>query len=1571
MNINMNDIPTTIGHFPVELIDDIVIHLHPNDINRLSRTSKRFFNHLSTPPTYSFAKRNIISILPSHSNNDTTQVSAIKDLFNTIHPNKIYWAVFITMIGVKTAASSMLGIQVRSMEWFVPDEVPNGELFCNALSLAITSEGAKMHVMDDDGLALLFLVAAGDLTTLVHLHNENMLTKANGSFERILIEAVSRGQKDIVDWVRSLGGCHSLGIDRCAVLDAAIEAGDLEMIKLFYDPEEDSANEGIIYSHDSGYTWDTKILDYFLKVSHVDPVNLLQRLHVNFWWPDDLAGFEHLCQDRRISRDSLPPYLPSQLLHAAVKLGSFSMVQRFTEWGGLDPQTNGLLLLQVATKVEPPAFDIVEFLLQMHLIQPFTDTTDVPAFTECLKFAAMNGSVNIIKLLFGMEGFVLGKHRPVLEWAVEAGQHKVVQYLLEVKDFSPREIYLAISLAFDNNRPRVVQVLLNFVQATNWESKIFETLDRWARFDNLHECFLYACNMRLGGIVRVFVESGIVDPSFSDAEAFKSICGFFDCDDSDECDEGQSDRTESENGSVFDGDRDEGSEDDDDDDGCMMELDGNPEMGVEMDVDVFDSDGIRKWDFNEDDTSQEYNHRTICQYLIDSGKVLRPGLTKAVLVAATSLPVSMFRQVMEQCCFSLDVLDSDVISEAFTNAIEGFQLETLRLILTTRTSYQPKELLPALDAAIACDSEVCGYEILKHLTVGSVEYGNAVKALDNNCSVGLILHIWRLLESESRWKFFDLAAEKERWDIVRGMVANVEGTRGFISLEMVKARGTIISEDLINTNKLDTILNNPSLQSSTLIHDIWFLGDDYQAACIAILGIERSVKLFVGDLYTCEQSPYKLRNLEMPMHGEWLDNNMSDTKQFCKILSMAALAGDVDLEACDFTAMFFLAGIGDLDTLVKLEQMKMLPANAHHRILCEAIFHKKDDVALWVLSLKVVDPSLENNKALFAAIENGRKAVIQQLVDDARVVSTVDWNAAMVTVIHSTWGNDIDLLNLVYRTDLVNPVDVIMNAQPWDTTSHSTFELLSQNLDNNATNFTLSQRDSIFPNAIRVGSIKSVIKFVESGWLQHFRMPYLYLRTAAMNQQWEILEYLLSLGEFHIPNATYFKSYREELGAVVKVAAEYGKLGIIRTVMDMVAVYNNNDVDIFLFFFDSVMNDVLDIAARFGQLEVIDYVMKCEDIDIKELTYKCLITSVSENRPESLHAILTSKRQVDVNRPFKLSKGSWVSDETYPWEDTPFFDCLLYDACWFRSFGIVKVLVESGPCSLTAYDGLAFRIAAGIMEEEWVTSSGYICGLSESEASFTESEGESCSEDFEDDGNDEGDSWVTEDDFDKDACQDIAAEDGSGGNGVPARISLALYRYEYNDRISICKYLLDHGAVVPGMSTKVLEASVSLPIDIFQSVVNHGGFTQDHIAHVASISASFKFSTLANQLATLEFLLMTSEKFSCNVLRSGLTAAVTCGLQSFFRAMVNKLSEEKDVNEDNMVEWSRIMIGAVKHGWCNDLVMAIWSKVCKNAKIEVLEYLHDNGLNDVVKALRDVDENGVIDSWMVSLLSNS
>ncbi|KAJ3268262.1 hypothetical protein HDU76_011476, partial [Blyttiomyces sp. JEL0837] len=381
------------------------------------------------------------------------------------------------------------------------------------------------------------------------------------------------------------------------------------------------------------------------------------------------------------------------------------------------------------------------------------------------------------------------------------------------------------------------------------------------------------------------------------------------------------------------------------------------------------------------------------------------------------------------------------------------------------------------------------------------------------------------------------------------------------------------------------------------------------------------------------------------------------------------------------------------------------------------------------------------------------------------------------------------------------------------------------------------------------------------------------------------------------------------------------------------------------------MNDGLRVAAHWGNWKVIEYIMNCDDINIKSLDYQCFITCLSENRPESLHTILTSKRQIDVNGPFerKLFKGHWK--ETLQSEYITFFDCLLYEACWLRCLGIVKVLVELERCNLKSHDGIAFRIAAGILEEEWVSSKGYLCMLSESEASFTESESESF------DGDDEDD-WIDEDNSggDLDSYQDGVDADGSGGDGIESN-PYALYRYEYNDRIEICKYLLEHDAVVPGMSTKVLEASVSLPADLFMNVVGRGGFTQDRITSIAALPDSFRTATLANQSDTLNLFLATSERVSCKVLRCGLTAALKCGLELFFQAMVYKLSDEKDLDEENADEWSTIMVGAIKHGWCTGLVMEIWARVGQDAQIEVLTYLHENGLNDVVEELRRVDED--------------
>ncbi|KAJ3329917.1 hypothetical protein HDU76_006865 [Blyttiomyces sp. JEL0837] len=617
-----------------------------------------------------------------------------------------------------------------------------------------------------------------------------------GSYNRIMIEAVSRGQREIVDWVHLLmcmGDYESLGIDRKAVLEAAIEAGDLEMIKLFYDSNVDSATEAIVLLHKSGYISEIEILDYFLGMEDADPVRVFQERGSITWWPDCLQGFEHLGQDPRLSSDSISQYFRAQVLYSAVKLGSLPMVKRYVEFGGLRPAENGLTLLELATRVHPPAFDVVEYLLRIHMTQPFSTTTDLPAFTNCLFMAVTNGSVDIVKLILGLEGFQLGD-RQVLIWAAEAGQVEVVRYLLTTMKFNPLVYNRALTAAVENNRPGVVQVLLDsgmvFELGVEFEGRV----NGGGQANNLQDLFFNACCRERGAIVRLFVESGIIDPSYSDAVGFQVLCIVRQIDFKEnlmeERDDG-SDWTESDTSSVFDG-----YEDDNGD--CAMELDdeGDGELNVDMAGDLFDNDGIRKWEFNHDDNFRESERLQICQYLIDSGKVLRPGLTTDVLMAGAALPPPMFRQVMDQCRLSLDAIDDGLLYKALQNAICGQQLENLRLILTTRASNPVSELLMGLIVSITRGGEVFGFEILKHLTVGSVEYRFAEQALEERCCVDFIMELWRFLDDDDRWKFFDLVVEKERWDIVKGVVGKGEGGSGFFTLEIVKARGTNICDEM-------------------------------------------------------------------------------------------------------------------------------------------------------------------------------------------------------------------------------------------------------------------------------------------------------------------------------------------------------------------------------------------------------------------------------------------------------------------------------------------------------------------------------------------------------------------------------------------------------------------------------------------------------------------------------------------------------------------------------------------------------------------------------------------------------
>ncbi|KAJ3329919.1 hypothetical protein HDU76_006867 [Blyttiomyces sp. JEL0837] len=478
---------TTIAQLPFELIEDIAIHLHPHYINRLSRASTRLYHHLSSP-NYSFAKRDIIKLLSTSSQNNENYIFSLKDLFDTIGANEVYWAAFIGLIGVKTTAKWMLDIEVRSMEWFEPNEVPDGVLFCDALSMAAVS--GDLNLMDDDYNALLLFTAAGDLGTLVYLQDAKMLQV------EFSLRAVCRGQMAIVHWVLSLMSLEdyeSLGINRKVVLDVAIETGDLNFIKLFYNAKEDFANEAIVNLHRSGHISRIEILDFFLGMDNADPVTIFQEKNHNFGMQTIYKGSTSL------SRPSHSKGFPTTSSCCAV--------------------------------------------------QPFSTDTNFPAFTKCLNKAA------------------------------EAGQTEVMQYLLVTKEFDQHLYHCAMRKAVENNRAGVFEVLLNC-----------------GKIRKIQSTYL---GRHLGAIVRLLVESGIMDKSMSDWISL-DLCPFSlkfsELEDYDEV----SDWTESETSCGFPVNED-GAEDDE---ACGMDVDKYVQMDVEMEDDLFDSMGIRKWEFNESSTSQ-------------------------------------------------------------------------------------------------------------------------------------------------------------------------------------------------------------------------------------------------------------------------------------------------------------------------------------------------------------------------------------------------------------------------------------------------------------------------------------------------------------------------------------------------------------------------------------------------------------------------------------------------------------------------------------------------------------------------------------------------------------------------------------------------------------------------------------------------------------------------------------------------------------------------------------------------------------------------------------------------------
>ncbi|KAJ3284767.1 hypothetical protein HDU76_008246, partial [Blyttiomyces sp. JEL0837] len=388
--------------------------------------------------------------------------------------------------------------------------------------------------------------------------------------------------------------------------------------------------------------------------------------------------------------------------------------------------------------------------------------------------------------------------------------------------------------------------------------------------------------------------------------------------------------------------------------------------------------------------------------------------------------------------------------------------------------------------------------------------------------------------------------------------------------------------------------DNEAKPLTTILHQHMFnLGDRYLAACIVILGLRESLKLFL-DL--------DISTLNINQQDTWFVDFTSSKTHFCKLLSIVSTSGHLDLSQYNFLVVYFLTAVVDLDTLVILE----------------------------------IDPSLDGNKVFMDAVEFGNVFMIETLLQDVRVQSTIDWNAAMVTAIKSGHGETQELLQHIYRKEKSNVWSIIPKLEiehipPF----HYAFEMLTA--DWNDEQLSPDQNDNfmLFKTAIAAGSLRMVenIQKVISRGQTFYTLRKLFDR-AVLYRYWDIVEYFIERGFLHS------EAYVSCLTEVTTV----NNHDMIKFVIDNCINDGYDNV-----WEENVEQDVLPLAAKFGDLDIVEYVLTLDPVDISSNYNKALVNAVMGNQAKVVEVLLKSGRLVDTPMSITFLQNS--SNTPWDWDD--------------------------------------------------------------------------------------------------------------------------------------------------------------------------------------------------------------------------------------------------------------------------------------------------------------------------------
>ncbi|KAJ3329920.1 hypothetical protein HDU76_006868 [Blyttiomyces sp. JEL0837] len=164
----------------------------------------------------------------------------------------------------------------------------------------------------------------------------------------------------------------------------------------------------------------------------------------------------------------------------------------------------------------------------------------------------------------------------------------------------------------------------------------------------------------------------------------------------------------------------------------------------------------------------------------ENDDVISPGMHLRVLNAAASLPLHMFKTVMEQAQFTENHVSGLLLQgyNCLENAIRGRQIDVLGYFLSTRDDFEHHILFPALHKGVLYNLEP--YAILIVHKLANSGYYDAevstgwlqlmVDALDQKWDMDVILGIWvKMNDINVKLRFCEHVIDCELYNVVEKM----------------------------------------------------------------------------------------------------------------------------------------------------------------------------------------------------------------------------------------------------------------------------------------------------------------------------------------------------------------------------------------------------------------------------------------------------------------------------------------------------------------------------------------------------------------------------------------------------------------------------------------------------------------------------------------------------------------------------------------------------------------------------------------------------------------------------------